>query len=399
VSQQPEDANVAAADEVGIQSFVDRYAEGLKAVNVIQSPAVERAFRQVHRHRLLETFFRPPGPQAGPPIQHDPGHPRPEDLEFIYSDTALGTRFVNGMPASSASQPSLVATMLELLDLRPGTRVLEIGAGTGYNAALISAIVADQRLVLTVDLQDDVVEQTRRLLAEAGYGGIQVLLRDGFDGVPERAPFDRIVVTVGCSDLSPRWMEQLAGQGLLLAPLAHSGGYPLCLLRKEQGRLTGRVARWSGFLPVSGPLYIDGLWPRGMAKPGEGEQIHQRVPWPGFAAGRRIPELGATADEIDFCFYLGLADRRAYKTPQGVGLTDGANGWAMAAPDGIRWWKNATLADELDRRHDQWLAGGRPAVQDYRVAFVPIEQNARAPADGWTIDRRYFRELIWLERS
>lgn len=380
----------------GIQPFVERYVEELRTCGAIQSPAVESAFRRVHRHRLLETFYRPPGPQGGPPIHHVPDRPLRENLELIYSNTALGTRFVNGLPASSTSQPSLVARMLELLDLRPGTRVLEIGAGTGYNAALISEIVGDQRLVVTVDIQDDVVEQTRRLLAAAGYGEIRVLLRDGFEGVPELAPFDRIVVTAGCSDLSGRWLEQLAERGIILVPLAHAGSYPLCLLREQHGRLTGRVATWISFIPVRGPLHIDGLWPRGAARPDPGEPVRQRDPWPGFGARGPLPEFGYPADEVDFAFYLSLVDRRAYRTPDGVGLSDGVNGWVLATRSYIRWWKNGTLSDDLDRLHAQWLDLGRPSLRDYEVAFVPVDDDEAPPAGGWRIDRRYFRELVRL---
>lgn len=380
-----------------VERYVERYVERLKADNAIRSPAVESAFRRVHRHRLLETFYRPPGPRGGPPISNDPDRPRREHLELIYSDTALATRFADGLPASSTSQPSIVAAMLELLDLVPGARVLEIGAGTGYNAALISELIADQRLVATVDVQDDVVEQTRRLLAEAGYDQIRVLVRDGFEGAPELAPFDRIVATVGCSDLSPRWVEQLTEHGKLVLPLSHAGGYPLYVLHRERDRLAGRVARWISFMPIRGLLHIDGLWPRGTRQPGPREPIGQRDPWPGFAAKGPLPELGCSADEVDFCFYLSLADRRAYKTVRGVGLNDGANGWAIAGADGIHWWKNAVLADDLDRLHTRWLTSGRPALQDYRLAFVPIDQDAGPPAGGWAIDRRYFRELIWLD--
>jgi protein-L-isoaspartate(D-aspartate) O-methyltransferase len=110
--------------------------------------------------------------------------PRPGHLELIYSDIALGTRLVERfgarLPASSTSQPALVADMLELLEVAAGLRVLEVGAGTGYNAALLAELVGDQGLVTTVDVAEDVVARPRRLLAGAGYPEITVLCRDGF---------------------------------------------------------------------------------------------------------------------------------------------------------------------------------------------------------------------------
>jgi protein-L-isoaspartate(D-aspartate) O-methyltransferase len=381
---------------VEIGACLDRYVRSLKEMGAIHSPAVERAFRKVERHRLVEIFYHwTAESQEGPPIHHDPEHPLPEHLELIYSNTALGTRFVDGMPASSSSQPSLVAEMLELLQLAPGMKVLEIGAGTGYNAALMAEMVGDQRLVMTVDVLEDVVEQTKRLLSDAGFPGIQVILRDGIEGVPEEAPFDRVVATVGCSDLSPRWAEQLAQDGLLLVPLEHAGGHPLVLVRKEDG-LRGQVAGWSGFMPARGAIHIEGLWEMGTVRPGPGEPVHERNPWPGFGAGGMVNSLGCTADEVDLLFFLGLHDRRACWAPQGVGLSDGQGGWAVAGRDGIRWWKDASLVRELARFHEEWLVRGSPSIRDYQISFVRIEEDSCLPPGGWQIERRFFRELLVL---
>ena len=401
---QPGDPESTATSQVHVRQLIDRYANRLKANDAIRSPAVERAFRTVPRHRLLETFFHRPVDAANfTAVHHDPTHPRPEDLELIYSDTALGTRLVERfgarLPASSTSQPSLVADMLELLDLTPGLKVLEVGAGTGYNAALLGELVGDQRLVITVDVAEDVVAQTRRLLAGAGYPGITVLRRDGFDGVPERAPFDRIVATVGCADVSPHWAEQLAEDGRLLVPLRHAGGHPLLLLQREDGGLRGRVARWSGFMDGRGRLHADRLWSMGIAQPDDQGEVGERAPWPGFGAYQTDPGPEDPVDEQDFLFYLSLVDRRACWAPGGVALSDGPNGWATADPSGIRWWRDETLADDLDRHHADWLAIGRPRLGDYRVALVPVEEGRRPPPGGWALDRPSFRELLWLEEA
>jgi protein-L-isoaspartate(D-aspartate) O-methyltransferase len=383
------------ADQAEIRATLERYVDELKATGAIGSAAVERAFRTVPRHRLLETFYYRDG-GASRVVEHDPGQPRRDHLALIYADTALATRYIGGLPASSTSQASLVAKMLELLELSEGLKVLEVGAGTGYNAALLAEIVGDQRLVVTVDVLEDVVDQTRRLLADAGYPQIQVLLRDGFEGVPEQAPFDRIVATVGCSDLSPHWAEQLAGDGVMLVPLAHASGHPLVLARKEAGALRGRMVLRTGFIPVRGPLHIEDMWSLGVRVADPAEMVREPDDRPRFAARRPDEPMGITDDETDFLFFLGLQDRRACHAPQGPALSEGPDGWAALAPDGIWWWKDASLARELDRRYREWDARGRPALEDYQISFRPIDADGDPPPGGWQIARRFYRELLTL---
>jgi len=380
------------ADEAEIRAMVDRYSGELKAVGAIESAAVERAFRTVERHRLLETFYHR-GAEGTSTLEHDPGHPRRDHLTLIYADTVLATRHINGRPASSTSQASLVAKMLEFLDLGEGMKILEVGAGTGYNAALLAEIVGDQRRVVTVDVLEDVVDQTRRLLAHAGYPQIQVLLRDGFDGAAEQAPFDRIVATVGCSDLSPHWVRQLADHGTMLVPLEHANGHPLALLSKDGEGLRGRLVLRTGFIPVRGPLHIEDLWEPGVVLADQAEVVREPDPGPRLEA--RQPDQEPD-DEDDFLFYLGLHDRRACHAREGPALSGGPDGWAALAPDGMRWWKDVSLARELDRRYREWDARGRPAMGDYQISFAPIGSDGDPPPGGWQIERRFYRERLTL---
>ena len=375
--------------------MVERYVDELKAAGAIGSAPVERAFRTVERHRLLETFYHRDA-DGRKTVEHDPAHPHRDHLALIYADTALATRHIGGLPASSTSQASLVARMLELLGLSEGMKILEVGAGTGYNAALLAEIVGDQRLVVTVDVLEDVVDQTRRLLAGAGYPRIRVLLRDGFEGAAEQAPFDRIVATVGCSDLSPHWAEQLADDGTMLVPLAQASGHPLVLVSKDGGALRGRMVERTGFIPVRGPLHIEDLWSPGIRVADPAEVIREPDHEPRFAA--RLPEepMGVTDDESDFLFYLGLHDRRACLAPQGPGLSDGPDGWAVLAPAGIWWWREEPLARELDRRYREWDARGRPSIRDYEISFVPVGTGGDPPPGGWQIERRFYRQLLTL---
>ncbi len=166
------------------------------------SGAVAEAMRAVPRHVFLPDL---------PP-------------EEAYRDEAIVTkRDADGQPISSSSQPTIMAIMLGQLGLAPGQRVLEIGAGTGYNAALLRRIVGDHGSVVTVDLDQDLTDRARAHLAAAGYQDVTVVCGDGAEGYPGRAPFDRIMATVRVSDLAPAWLSQLAPGGRIVVPLELNG--------------------------------------------------------------------------------------------------------------------------------------------------------------------------------
>lgn len=296
-------------------------------------------------------------------MEHEPEHPKPEHLETIYSEAALSTRLRDNLPTSSSSQPALVATMLQLLELRPGMRVLEVGAGTGYNAALVT----------TVDIQADVVEQARRSLARAGYSGVRVLCRDGFEGAPEAAPFDRIVATVGCPDLSPRWAEQLAPSGFMLIPLRHAGANPLARVRRgegagEGGALIGDVVGFSGFMAMQGALADTSYYASSLAQPAANPIDEERPVWPDLGDRR-----------LDFWFNLGVRDPRTrmFRWRISFGLADEASG-RSARIEQDRLVGDPALLDELDALHGAWRAIGSPDMRSFRLRFVPADAGGGA---------------------
>src|SRR4029079_15325835 len=121
---------------------------------------------------------------------------RPADPEFlttVYSDDVLVTKMDGSVPVSSFSQPSLMAIMIMALRVTPGLRILEIGAGTGYNAALLASLGAT---ITSIDVQEDVAVRARAAWARAGIAGVRVEHADGYRGVPG-SRFDRVIVTVG----------------------------------------------------------------------------------------------------------------------------------------------------------------------------------------------------------
>jgi protein-L-isoaspartate(D-aspartate) O-methyltransferase len=148
-----------------------------------------------------------------------PAHARRHGLAAVYRDEAVVTRQgEDGLPTSSSSQPAIMAEMLEMLALRPGARVLEIGAGTGYNAALLATLVGPEGAVTSVELDPDAAADARRALRAAGSRA-EVVVGDGHAGWPAAAPFDALVVTASTEVVPGAWHEQLAPGGLAVLPL------------------------------------------------------------------------------------------------------------------------------------------------------------------------------------
>lgn len=226
---------IDSGDEGGGLSELRRaLVDELRSKGAIRTPEVEEAFLRVPRHLFV--------PQVPP--------------ERAYSDEAIPTKLCEGVPISSSSQPAIMALMLEQLDLRPGQRVLEIGAATGYNAALIAHIVGDAGEVTTVDIDEDLVEDARQHLSAAGLGRVRVLRADGVRGHPDGAPFDRIILTVGTWDIAPAWVQQLEAGGRLVLPL-QLGAAEISVAFERAGSLLRSVSVVGcGFMPLRGVLAV-----------------------------------------------------------------------------------------------------------------------------------------------
>jgi protein-L-isoaspartate(D-aspartate) O-methyltransferase len=219
-------------DALSAGELRDQLTDRLLDTKVIRTAGVETAFRQTPRHLFL------------------PGVP----LDQAYADSPVYTKQdAAGASISAASQPWLVAGMLEQLGAQPGERIMEAGAGTGYNAAIMAAIVGETGHVTTIDVDEDLVEGAREHLTAAAAGNVEVILGDGALGYPQGAPYDRIIATVGAFEVPAAWLDQLAPAGRLVVPLRLRGTSSRSIIfeRGEDG-WRSQGSQLAVFMPLRG---------------------------------------------------------------------------------------------------------------------------------------------------
>lgn len=290
------------------------------------------------------------------------------------------------LPTSSSSQPSLVMAMLRDLEVEPGMRVLEIGTGTGWNAGLLTHRLGAGNVV-TVDVDENVADAARTRLYEAGLRPT-VVARDGLDGDPPGAPYDRLVATCGLRTIPAAWIEQVRPGGTILAPWGTAFSNRDALVRlivDDDGKsASGDFLREVEFMKARGQR---DRWPR------HAEYVPD--PWP---AAVRESRTDLRPDDLTAgAFVLGLVVPKATHT-----LTRGADGgttaWVYGLAEGDRSWAAVS-----------WGPGGEPGrvCQDGgRELWTEIENavdwwtgEERPPADcfGLTVDAADGAHHPWLD--
>lgn len=204
-------------------------------INAIKNAEVARAFSLVERHKFI---------------------PDLQNILFAYEDTAIQLKTAKKNLKSSASQPSLIAKVLEAAQIRKGEKILEIGTGSGYQAALLSKLVGENGGTVTIDIDELLIANAKKIFKDLKIINVQCELGDGWQGCASDTDFDKIIVTAATSEISPYWIEQLKEGGTIIVPLLYRHFNiltPMMKIQKMGGELSVNIIpelEYVGFVPL-----------------------------------------------------------------------------------------------------------------------------------------------------
>lgn len=377
-------AHSANVDRVDVAANLRaRLVDSLLAADVLHDPRWVDAFGQVPRHVFLPGFFaqRPDGAWAPVTSEH------PDHLALVYRndvcvtqldgddrvwEQALAHGAVTGVPTSSSSMPAIMAIMLEALAVAPGDRVLEIGTGTGYNAALLGHVLGDSR-VTSIDVDPGVLARARTRLSAAGHDPTCVA-GDGEQGYAPRAPYDRVLGTCAVSRIPAAWLDQTAPGGLIVTTLNRPIGAGLVRLAVRDGQATGRVLLEDGrFMPLRAHRQAwadDALLEALTAEPDTSRTT--------LLSSRSVLDPSSA-----FEFFAGLALAEVAVAADPIRLVHPDGSWVRHRGAVVDQGGPRALWDVAEAAYRQWRALGRPRRHQFTFTATPTAQHFAL--DGTTL--------------
>jgi protein-L-isoaspartate(D-aspartate) O-methyltransferase len=369
----------------------------------LETAGVKAAFSAVPRHLFLPNF----------------------PLEEIYSDKAIGLKHdANGLLTSSSSQPSMMAIMLNQLDLKEGDNVLEIGTASGYNAALIKHIVGESGRVTSIEIDSELSKQAAINLQHAKYGSVVVVHGDGAQGYSPRAAYDHILSTVGIWNVPPAWIQQLKPRGTIVAPIVIDGVQVSArFVLQDDGTLLSVDNRPCAFVYMlgqyAGPdfrrqvgsssLYIladdvqnidTAALHTLLSDDHEYCQFDSQLTVNDFWYGYQLYLMIHEPPELSFFVYSVIEGQQAYGLEgRGIALfTRGTVAFASYNDKGlVHCFAGSDAFIEMQRVLDNWEAEGRPTMDDLRLRLIPKILDMPAIDYGRIYERGDNFLHVWIE--
>ncbi|MFJ1793065.1 methyltransferase domain-containing protein [Kitasatospora griseola] len=336
-----------------------------------RSPWIRLAVAALPRDRFAPGRLWDWDGHAWRPVDRDDDPGRWLELLHRRPSRPAVTELAGNLPSSSLSAPAVVVDMLDSLLLEPGHRVLELGTGTAWNAALLAHRAGPGR-VASIEVDPDLAAAGAARLRAAGLD-VTVQEGDGGSGLAAGAPYDRVIATYAVERIPWPWIEQTAPGGRLVVPWGRLGHVALTVADDHKSA-TGWLQGLARFMPDR-TTATAGAPARGFA------EIRRSTP-PG--PERRVERNPAELQDWDLLFHLRVVlpeiqvETAVDEDGVSAWIHDGASSWATlsSTPEGVFVHQGGPrrLADEVDAARDEWDGLGRPEVYDYGMTVTPHEQ-------------------------
>jgi protein-L-isoaspartate(D-aspartate) O-methyltransferase len=331
-----------------------------------------------------------------------------EHLAMLYADNPL-TLFGeddDNVP-STISQPSFVLRMLDLLELQPGQTVLELGTGSGWNAALIGQLVGPSATVYSLEIIPELAQRAAATIAELGIANVRVIAADAGDGYAAGAPYDRVTFTAGTYDLPRQFYEQIKPGGLLLVVIKNAGGGDnLFVLQKVDDHFESIHSMPCGFVQMTGRYRSDHLDPTNLEALPEWTALqHDEIARRPFWWGGKGREL-FNWQTLGIRSFLGITEPsfRAFRIPKAsagasdqhyFGLWDHHNAsLVLARDDELISYGNATATDRLLLLVHRWVDLGMPTASSFELRVYRSDCPV-VPLDEQWLVKREESQFLW----
>jgi protein-L-isoaspartate(D-aspartate) O-methyltransferase len=216
---------------MGFQEENEKLIEHIKSIGYLKSKQVEEALRKIPRHSFI-----------------------PESIRHLaYRDTPLSIGY-----NQTISQPSTVVAMTEALDVKRDQKILEIGTGSGWQAAILSYLVGEKGFVYTIEIIKELAEFAKGNLQKMCVKNVNVFVKDGSLGLEEKAPFDRIIVTAACPDIPKPLIEQLKVDGIMVIPVGDVYLQEMMVVKKLKDKIAKKSIGSFMFVPLVGRFGFHG---------------------------------------------------------------------------------------------------------------------------------------------
>lgn len=316
---------------------------------------------------------------------------------------------------STISQPSFVLRMLDMLQIQPGHTIFELGAGSGWNAALMGKLVGDRGHIHSLEIIPEVAQSAREIIAELDINNVSIITADGGEGYESGTQYDRAIFTAGTYDLPCHFYRQIEVGGLLLIVIKNQGGGDnLFLLKKTADCFESIDSMGCGFVQLKGKYQFDSLEPTYIEElPNWATLRHQEVFGGASQNENRMPfwwggkgKASFLGDTMGIRGFLSISEPsfRAFKMEKATdrspeyqyfGLWQPEhNSLVIAKDDLLIAYGNKKALDRLLAKVREWVDLGMPSVASFALQIYPIDTPLKVEPDRWIV-KRQDSQFLW----